>query len=376
MLGREHLPLEPVELYLEFLRQTGRSSNTVKSYARALASWWDFLDLRERRWDQIRLEDLTAFLSWLRTGLPPNVEPIEERPRRVSEATIAARLQGVRSFYRFHQMRGVDVAGWLTIDGNAARSPYIPFLAHTNRGPRPVPTVRVRPKRRAAAPTLTPLQMTAIKDHCGYFDTTSRQWVGSVRNRLFFALLEETGLRIGEALSLQHRDWHSGGGENPYLDVVPRPHPLGQRVKSGCYRKLYISDELDRLYAEYVWQLCDAGMDTAVISADASLDDAYVFVNLAGRRRFEPMRPETIYKLVTRISRDLGDRLPTGWSPHWFRHTHATALLLAGRPIHVVSRRLGHADVQTTLNTYAWVTEDDELRALATQRATTENGGL
>jgi len=44
--------------------------------------------------------------------------------------------------------------------------------------------------------------------------------------------------------------------------------------------------------------------------------------------------------------------LPPDWSPHWLRHTHATALLLAGVPEHVVMRRLGHADVQTTLNTY------------------------
>jgi integrase len=40
-------------------------------------------------------------------------------------------------------------------------------------------------------------------------------------------------------------------------------------------------------------------------------------------------------------------------------------LLLAGVPVHVVSRRLGHADVQTTLNVYGHVTEDAELRAAA-----------
>jgi site-specific recombinase XerD len=26
--------------------------------------------------------------------------------------------------------------------------------------------------------------------------------------------------------------------------------------------------------------------------------------------------------------------VPEGWSPHWARHTHATALLLAGVPEH------------------------------------------
>ncbi len=77
------------------------------------------------------------------------------------------------------------------------------------------------------------------------------------------------------------------------------------------------------------------------------------------------MRPETVYELVRRLKRQLAGRVPATWTPHWFRHTHATALLLSGTPVHVVSRRLGHRDVQTTLNTYAWVTEDAELRAVA-----------
>ena len=47
----------------------------------------------------------------------------------------------------------------------------------------------------------------------------------------------------------------------------------------------------------------------------------------------------------------------------------ATALLLAGVPMHVVSRRLVHADVQTTLNIY--VTDDAELRAVAEWKAFT-----
>ncbi|XER99881.1 tyrosine-type recombinase/integrase [Streptomyces sp. S1D4-11] len=56
---------------------------------------------------------------------------------------------------------------------------------------------------------------------------------------------------------------------------------------------------------------------------------------------------------------------PSSWTPHWFRHSHATALLLAGTPEWVVSRRLGHAHVQTTLDLYGWVREDEALRAAA-----------
>jgi integrase len=71
------------------------------------------------------------------------------------------------------------------------------------------------------------------------------------------------------------------------------------------------------------------------------------------------------------LTRRAAGALPIGWSPHWLRHTHATALLLSGCPPHVVMRRLGHLDVQTTLDIYGWVTEDAELRALSDWRSFT-----
>jgi integrase len=40
-------------------------------------------------------------------------------------------------------------------------------------------------------------------------------------------------------------------------------------------------------------------------------------------------------------------------------------LLLAGTPEWVVSRRLGHAHVQTTIDRYGWVREDEALKAAA-----------
>ncbi len=43
---------------------------------------------------------------------------------------------------------------------------------------------------------------------------------------------------------------------------------------------------------------------------------------------------------------------------HDLRHTHATELLRAGVPVKVVSERLGHANVSTTLNIYAHVLPD------------------
>jgi site-specific recombinase XerD len=99
----------------------------------------------------------------------------------------------------------------------------------------------------------------------------------------------------------------------------------GYGPKSG-YRRLYVSDELDRFYGEYVWRLCEAGAD---LVAD-DFGSAYVFVNLDREPRFAPWRPESVYDLVERLRRQLSWQVPQAWTPHWMRHSHATALLLSG----------------------------------------------
>jgi len=48
---------------------------------------------------------------------------------------------------------------------------------------------------------------------------------------------------------------------------------------------------------------------------------------------------------------------------HLFRHTHATELIRQGWDMAHVQKRLGHASVQTTINTYAHLTDDDLKRA-------------
>lgn len=46
------------------------------------------------------------------------------------------------------------------------------------------------------------------------------------------------------------------------------------------------------------------------------------------------------------------------------RHTHATLLLAAGVPVHVVSKRLGHANAKMTLDVYAHVLPGQQAEAV------------
>ena len=49
---------------------------------------------------------------------------------------------------------------------------------------------------------------------------------------------------------------------------------------------------------------------------------------------------------------------------HSLRHTHTTFLIENGADIKDVQKRLGHADISTTLNTYTHATEKMENRSV------------
>jgi Phage integrase, N-terminal SAM-like domain len=73
LLGADHRRVDPVEAFLEYLRVRGLSPNTVKSYARALGLWWEFLEMSGLAWDRVSVGDFGRFLAWLRNGDPPGV---------------------------------------------------------------------------------------------------------------------------------------------------------------------------------------------------------------------------------------------------------------------------------------------------------------
>ncbi|BBH18015.1 putative transposase/integrase [Nocardioides baekrokdamisoli] len=349
----------PAEEFLEYLRNSDYSPNTVRSYARALALWWTFLDDRSRAWDSVPLKEFGTFLNKVRTGALDQSSTMLRPVPIVAESTVAARFRAVASLYRFHASNGVGTSSLLYETVRSRPGAYLPLLEHiARRNGRVRSVVRVREERREV-PVLTPTQIDGLLAHEARWDGHAGQWLGDLRYRFLWALLAESGCRIGEALSLRHGDWQSGRGDTASIRFVAAKHPHGIRLKSGA-RRVFVSAQLDRLYADYVWALCEQG-------ADAVLDDwdnAYIFCNVKRHPLFGPLRPESVYAHL-RASIRAGAPVPASTTPHWFRHTHATALLLAGTPVHVVSRRLGHADVQTTLNVYGHVTTDAELAALA-----------
>ena len=79
---------------------------------------------------------------------------------------------------------------------------------------------------------------------------------------------------------------------------------------------------------------------------DYRADLDLIFANPDGT----PLRPNSISSVVSLLSRRLG--LPKGASLHSLRHSHGSHLVADKMPLPVVSERLGHSSIRTTVDVY------------------------
>lgn len=92
-------------------------------------------------------------------------------------------------------------------------------------------------------------------------------------------------------------------------------------------------------------------------------ETSYVFTTARGK----PLYPDTVSQLMPKLIAAYNDPKNETEKPaealpaarvHDLRHIHATLLLLAGVPVHVVAARLGHTDPAVTLRVYAHVIKE------------------
>jgi integrase/recombinase XerD len=338
VLGDDDAPIAPVEAYLAYLTDIERSPNTVRAYAHDLKDYWEFLAYRGLDWREVRLEDIGEYVAWLRlppvgrdgaVAVLPSVEP------HVGASTINRKLSALAAFYSHQARRGVDVGELLVRwQSPGHRGGWKPFLHHVSKD-------KLAPRRAIAvkAPRKLPRVLT-VSEVQTLLDACDR-----LRDRFLLALLYESGVRIGEALGLRHADVAAAERQ---VTVVPRRNDNGARSKSRQPRTIPVSEELVRLWADYLH------------AEYGDIDSDYVFVNLFAEPRGRAMSYAAVYDLVLRLRRRTG----VDFDPHWCRHTMATRLLRDQVPIEVVSHLLGHRSTVTTLSIYGHLTAEDARKAL------------
>jgi len=182
--------------------------------------------------------------------------------------------------------------------------------------------------------TLTPEQVQTVISACT-----------RLRDKFLVSLLYESGLRIGAALGLRHEDIRSWDNA---IDVVPRTdNPNGARAKTQDAFSVDVSRELMSLYSDYL------------LSEFNDTECDFVFVNLWDGEIGAPMSYSAINDLFERLSRKVGFHV----HPHKLRHSHATDLVRAGWDALRIKKRLNHRHVQTVIDTYLHLNDEDMKQA-------------
>lgn len=323
VIGSNGLSIEPIECFLSFLFNTEKSPNTLESYAHHLKLYWQFMSLKGQDWHNATIADFSQFVVWLRMSAP-NVL------RRV-ESTVNTILSAVASFYRHHNRLGnttIQLTEASYLPANRHRS----LLYHAFKNKPTYKRIVSLKAPKHLPKVITEEQMQAALRACN-----------NERDCFLLCLLYETGLRIGQALSLHHTDIKSFDNEIHVIYRKDHPHQL--RNKTYTPNILPISSTLMRQYSTY--------MDAY---ADLMTTHPYTFVNITtGVALTYP----AVRKLFARLSSQIGFWL----TPHMLRHTHATSLIKSGWDAAFVQKRLGHAHVETTINQYVHLEHADLKKA-------------
>jgi integrase/recombinase XerD len=331
VIGVDRRPVEPVDRYLAWLTNIEKSPNTVRAYACDLKLFVAFLAARELPWDHVSLETLGEFTAWLRSPAE-NVIVLELGTPARAASSVNRTLSAVFGFYEFHARSGVPLARELVARGRSGYGAYKPFLHGIARS---------KPRGRVG-------RLREVERLPRVLSAEQVQSIVGVQQRLrdwfLFALLFETGMRVGQALGLRHEDVVSWERR---IEIRPsEDNANGARGKGGR-GSVPVSAVLMRLHVEYMHE------------EYGDLDSDYVFVNLWGGRHGAPMRYDSVYDLARRTSARVGFE----FTPHTLRHTHATLARRGGMPLDALQRMLTHRS-QSSTSIYAHLDVEDLRREL------------
>ena len=161
-------------------------------------------------------------------------------------------------------------------------------------------------------------------------------------------------MRKGEALALKWSD----------IDFVNQTISINKTLSIGehnsliigtpktkaSYRTIQIDDKTIHYLKE--WRKKQR-KELFKIGFNALSNDQLLFSN----KNNEPLRPWLVQFWNRSVAKDTGIKYIT---VHGFRHTHASLLFEAGTPMQDVKERLGHSDINTTMNIYTHVTKSEQ----------------
>lgn len=326
--------------YLDHLAALERSPHTLENYCRHLCLYFTFLEQIHRDWQHVTSDDLVHFVQWLRDPQRQAGMSSIHHTSPLCERSVNTIVTAVSSFYRYHIQRGEALANPVLYEQISNRfTGFKSFLVHTSRGKTLQRAIKLKePKKR----------IKTVKD--ADFET----FLAAIDNpqfRCMVLLMREGGLRMGEVLGLliQDLEFHCNG-----IWVRRRSGlengALAKSLRDGEERFIDLSPALMAL------------LDHLLLKHNFDTDHLFVVLKKNAKDKWgnatygHPLDREAVKGLFRYYSRKSGMPIHA----HLLRHCHATELIKAGWDASYVQKRLGHAQVQTTINTYVHL-DDEEM---------------
>ena len=335
LADEQGVPVPEVLSYLKFLDNQGKARNTLRLSCYQLQNYYRFLEEAGKDYRDVTIDDIAMFMAWLRNpDILKKVVPLRFEPAR-KEQSINETIDKVISFYDYLVRRGglenrlsEKLVKFVTHPQRTYKS-FLYGIAE-NRPSRssilkmPVPQREIRRIKKEEA--------VALLGECT-----------NIRDYFLLYLLFETGMRIGEALSLWLEDFDLDGLKVSVTDRGELEN-LAEIKTVHSSRKLDCTQELADLFMGYVCEVHTCDINTN-----------HVFLKLRGENSGKPMDYTDVDNLFRMLRKKTGIQI----TPHVFRHTSLSLLYADGWAPELLRIRAGHKNIYTTINTYIHPTEEE-----------------
>lgn len=334
------LPIEPILKFIRFKDNTNFARNTLRMYCQHLKLYFEYLQQRVIDFQDITIDDLALFVNWLQNPYKSlKVIPTHQVEEARSPRTVNTIVNTVLAFYDYilrHEEYSNNISDRLRKFVSTPSRNFKGFLYGIAHGQRKVTSNILKLKvPKTKLKTLSKEEIGTLIKTCNNF-----------RDKFLLTLLYETGMRIGEALSLWIEDINIS---DMIIDLQDRGElENNAEIKTvSSPRRIDISQDLVDMFMEYIAEYHTEEVETN-----------HIFIKLSGSNKFKSMN----YIDVDNLFRTLKKKTGIYVTPHMFRHSSLTVLRMAGWEPELLRIRAGHKDIYTTMNNYIHPTDEDMTR--------------
>lgn len=336
----EGLPVEPILKFIRFKDNTNYARNTLRMYCQHLKLYFEYLQEYNLDFRKVTIDDLSLFVNWLQNPYKSlKVIPTASVDTTRSARTVNIIVDTVLVFYDYilrHEKYSNNVSERLRKLMTASSRNFKGFLYGIAYEKKKINSniLKLRvPKSRPK--TLTKQEIEILVRACS-----------NLRDKFLLTLLYETGMRIGEALSLWIEDFDIS---DMMIDLKDRGQlENNAEIKTvSSPRKIDISQNLADMFMEYIAEFHDEEVETN-----------HIFIKISGQNKNKAMN----YVDVDNLFRSLKKKSGVQVNPHMFRHSSLTVLRMAGWQPELLRIRAGHKNIYTTMNTYIHPSDEDITR--------------